>query len=47
MKACAGYTATLSKMRIKQEMSKILLSKNFKNGLKMMKELGLDQVLGQ
>lgn len=46
MKACAGYTATLSKMRIKQEMSKILLSKNFKNGLKMMKELGLDQVLG-
>lgn len=37
---------TLSKMRIKQELTKILINKNFMKGLKLLDELGISSIIG-
>lgn len=38
--------ATLSGYRIKEELSKILMSPNYKKGIEIIKEFGLDNILG-
>lgn len=41
-----NLVSTLSKQRVKDELNKILLSDNYKKGLKLIKDLKLDEVLG-
>ena len=46
IKRYTNLVSTLSKERIKSELEKMLLSKNFSKGLKLMNETGISSILG-